>query len=116
MNAVGNDIVDLQIAYLSKKSQDQRFLNRVFTQDEQNCILQAARPETMLWLFWAAKEAAYKFISHLKGTPVFSHKAFQITFNNKQLQAQYDAYGIDLTYDIISYIPLTGDPFRKIFK
>lgn len=65
MPHVGNDIVDLTQSTAKKKSRNIRFLNRVFTPDEQDFILSssAAFPELRLWSCWAAKEAAYKAIS-----------------------------------------------------
>lgn len=64
MPHVGNDIVDLTQSTAKKKSRNIRFLNRVFTPDEQDFILSSsAFPELRLWCCWAAKEAAYKAIS-----------------------------------------------------
>lgn len=60
---VGNDIVDLTDPANQGKSRDTRFLNRVFTGDEQRLIKGAARPDAVLWALWAAKEAAYKVVS-----------------------------------------------------
>lgn len=57
---VGNDVVDLTHPENRGKSQDQRFLNRVFTTDEQNLISKSSSPDATLWALWAAKESAYK--------------------------------------------------------
>jgi len=57
---VGNDVVDLTHPENKGKSQDQRFLNRVFTTDEQNLISKSSSPDATLWALWAAKESAYK--------------------------------------------------------
>ena len=45
------------------KSQNTRFINRVFTPDEQRQIISSANPDTILWTLWAGKETAYKIIS-----------------------------------------------------
>ncbi|HKY69522.1 MAG TPA: 4'-phosphopantetheinyl transferase superfamily protein [Gammaproteobacteria bacterium] len=76
---VGNDIVDLVEALVSCKTQDERFLNRVFTPEEKKIIANAPSPEHMLWAIWAAKETAYKIVSKIIGTPIFSHKAFIVS-------------------------------------
>ncbi|WP_367360564.1 4'-phosphopantetheinyl transferase superfamily protein [Syntrophus sp. (in: bacteria)] len=56
--------MDLTQSTAKKKSRNIRFLNRVFTPDEQDFILSSsAFPELRLWCCWAAKEAAYKAIS-----------------------------------------------------
>jgi phosphopantetheinyl transferase (holo-ACP synthase) len=60
---VGNDVVDLAAPDNLGKSGDGRFLGRVFTAEERALIAGAARPDALLWAFWAAKEAAYKAVS-----------------------------------------------------
>ena len=67
MPPVGNDVVDLAAPGNLGKSGDCRFLGRVFTAEERALIAGAARPDTLLWAFWTAKEAAYKAIS--RGDP-----------------------------------------------
>jgi phosphopantetheine--protein transferase-like protein len=60
---VGNDVVDLKDPENIGKSRDDRFLGRVFTAGERELIASAPSPDTLLWLLWAAKEAAYKAVS-----------------------------------------------------
>ena len=67
MPPVGNDIVDLEAPGNLGKSGDSRFLDRVLAAKERHLIAGAARPDALLWAFWAAKEAAYKAIS--RGDP-----------------------------------------------
>ena len=64
---VGNDVVDLAAPGSLGKSGDGRFCGRVFTAEERALIAGAARPDAILWAFWAAKEAAYKAVS--RGDP-----------------------------------------------
>jgi hypothetical protein len=64
---IGNDIVDLTAPENLKKSLDGRFLDRVFTPDEQDLIGSASWADAMLWALWAGKEGAYKVLS--KGDP-----------------------------------------------
>lgn len=45
------------------KSRNVRFINRVFTLDEQKLISDATHQDAMLWALWAGKETAYKVIS-----------------------------------------------------
>lgn len=98
MQAVGNDIVDLQEALLTNKSHDQRFLNRVFTASEQSIILNSEKPEITLWLLWAAKETAYKLVSQLESPPIFSHKKFIVSFLNSELNVSYETHNFELSY------------------
>lgn len=60
MPLLGNDVVDL--AASEDKSGDGRFLARVLTASEGEYLAASPMPKKTLWLFWAAKEAAYKAI------------------------------------------------------
>tara|TARA_R110002110_G_scaffold124505_2_gene301895 strand:+ start:43288 stop:44016 length:729 start_codon:yes stop_codon:yes gene_type:complete len=95
---VGNDVVDLGVSLPTLKSQDARFLKRVFTPAEQILISTSPNPELQLWLFWAAKETAYKIISKIKTPPVFSHKLFQITIQSHSEQS-VSKQNLQITYD-----------------
>ena len=67
MPPVGNDIVDLVDPGNIWKSADERFCRRVFNAAELSVIAGSARPDSLLWAIWAAKEAAYKATS--RGDP-----------------------------------------------
>lgn len=74
---VGNDVVDLDDATLRGKTGHTRLLERVLTPSEREAVLGAEDPHVALWTRWAAKEAVYKVVSKLRGTPpVFVHRAF----------------------------------------
>jgi len=75
---IGNDIVDLAEPGVAGKEQDRRFMDRVFTPEERARILDAAAPTLALWKTWAAKEAAYKIASKIRGKVVFAHRAFEV--------------------------------------
>lgn len=62
MAFIGNDIVDLTDPGNIGKSGDKRFLQRVFTPPERECIAAAGDPDTMMWALWSAKETAYKVV------------------------------------------------------
>ncbi|MBI4632406.1 MAG: 4-phosphopantetheinyl transferase family protein [Deltaproteobacteria bacterium] len=46
-------------------SRNIRFIRRVFVPDEQERIIRARCPDSLLWSMWAAKEAAYKITSKI---------------------------------------------------
>jgi phosphopantetheinyl transferase (holo-ACP synthase) len=78
---VGNDVVDLTAPRAVGRSRDERFVARVFTELERAALLSADDPDGALWLAWAAKEAAYKVVSKIRGTPpVFVHRAFEVVW------------------------------------
>ena len=57
---IGNDIVDLKLAQKESNWKRPRFLDKIFTQKEQNLIVESAQPDQLVWLFWSMKESAYK--------------------------------------------------------
>ncbi len=77
---VGNDVMDLADPRCIGRSKDRRFLERVFAPSERDHIARSQDPDRTLWLTWAAKEAAYKVVTKLRGEPpVFEHPAFEVT-------------------------------------
>lgn len=57
---IGNDIVDLSLARIQSNWQRKGFLQKLFTPDEQQAILNHPEPGLMVWILWTMKEAAYK--------------------------------------------------------
>lgn len=57
---MGNDIVDLKRFGAADKSNDHRFVGRVFTAQERKLIQEGDDPDRRLWTIWACKETAYK--------------------------------------------------------
>jgi hypothetical protein len=82
---VGNDIVDLKEPDNCGKSGDDRFLSRVFTQEERDRIVGAANPDTLLWALWAAKEAAYKAVSHDAPLICSTPRRYAVTLDDQAL-------------------------------
>jgi hypothetical protein len=77
---LGNDIVDLADPRHTGKAGDERFLQRVFSEEEQEDIRSSENPDRALWIRWAGKEAAFKTISKSLGVPpTFIHSLFQVT-------------------------------------
>jgi len=56
---VGDDVVDLSVL-AEGKERDARFTCRVLAAEERALLAVSAEPGLLLWLLWAAKEAAYK--------------------------------------------------------
>jgi hypothetical protein len=52
---------------------------RVFTPEEQEWIDRSTSPDTTLWMFWAAKEAAFKAVSKLRPGLSFRYRAYVVT-------------------------------------
>jgi len=96
--SVGTDVVDLSEPRCPGKASDTRFLERVLTAAERATLAAAPRDgatgdtvppgetgvspaDLVLWRIWALKEAAFKAITGVLGTPpVFEHRAFEVRF------------------------------------
>ena len=71
---IGNDIVCLATANESKRLNSQRFLDKIFTNEEQAIIKNAPNPNVAIWQLWSVKESAYKSWIQQGFNPVFSPK------------------------------------------
>ncbi len=71
---IGNDIVDLEIALKESNWRRPRFLQKVFTIEEQQYISAASDKDKAVWLLWSKKEAAYKVIIRHFGSRFFRPK------------------------------------------
>jgi len=69
---IGNDIVDLKHSASNWKRP--RFLDKVFTIDEQVLIFSSENEHETLWLLWSMKEAAYKIHVQQFGERFFNPK------------------------------------------
>jgi phosphopantetheinyl transferase (holo-ACP synthase) len=88
---VGNDIVDLEQPRTQGRAGDDRFVGRVFDPEEQAAIRAASDPDLELWARWAAKEAGFKVVSKLIGTPPpFVHRAFKVEWGDAVAQVSAD--------------------------
>ena len=80
LTSLGNDIVDLKA---SEPPLNPRFIERVLTQQEKDSVRDSMQ---LLWLHWAAKEAAYKTLSRGDPNLVFAHKEFEFNFQEKTIR------------------------------
>ncbi len=65
------------------KSEDARFIERVFTPAEKGLIFTSADPDKALWSVWAGKEAAFKAVSKYSegGAPSSSPRKFEVSLD-----------------------------------
>jgi phosphopantetheinyl transferase (holo-ACP synthase) len=86
---VGNDIVDLTNPRTEGRATDERFVGRVFDADEQGAIHSAGGSDVEIWSRWAAKEAGFKAISKVIGSPPpFVHRAFKVAWSDAFVVAE----------------------------
>jgi phosphopantetheinyl transferase (holo-ACP synthase) len=72
---IGNDIVDLALAAQQSNWKRKGYLHKIFTAEEQLCIMKSTSPDQMVWLLWSMKEAAYKIHSRKMGIRNFAPTA-----------------------------------------
>ncbi len=78
---IGNDIVDLGEPELDPRLRNPRFDQRVFSEAERVALKASGAPERLRWIFWAAKEAAYKVARKIDPKTVFSPPRFDVQLN-----------------------------------
>jgi len=81
---IGNDIIDLKVASITTRWDDQRFIDKVFSNSEQDLIRKATDPFRTIWIIWSMKESAYKI--HVRR---YLNRFFAPT----QLKCQFVAFG-----------------------
>jgi len=78
LRGLGNDIVDLADIETRGKGNDCRFLSRVLTGGERE-MLRPGGQDRLLWLFWAAKETAFKAASRVMEDLSFIPRRFEVS-------------------------------------
>ena len=79
----GNDIVDLATAGAESNWKRRGFLQKIFTQQEQQYILNASIPDQMVWKLWSMKESAYKIHTRQYGGRFFAPQKLSCTLLNE---------------------------------
>ncbi|MCK0123286.1 4'-phosphopantetheinyl transferase superfamily protein [Gelidibacter sp. F2691] len=87
---IGNDIVDLEFAKRNSRWQEQRFLNKLFTIEEQDFIRSDDQQFQNIWRLWTMKESVYKITSRAEGKIRFNPTDFKcIVLDSNQGQVFY---------------------------
>lgn len=73
---IGNDIVDLQCARKESNWQRKGFLEKQFTDLEQEIIFRVENSFETVWRLWSMKEAAYKVFMQKHNLPFYAPKKF----------------------------------------
>jgi phosphopantetheinyl transferase (holo-ACP synthase) len=77
----GNDIVDLATAAVESNWRRKGFLEKIFTQQEQQYIKHAPSPDEMVWRLWTMKESAYKIHTRQFGGRFFAPQKFSCSIS-----------------------------------
>ena len=76
---LGNDIVDLACTRARAPARHARFDQRVLTPAEREALAASDAPERLRWVFWAAKEAAYKVSKKRDAQTLWAPSAFAVS-------------------------------------
>ncbi|WP_299115744.1 4'-phosphopantetheinyl transferase superfamily protein [uncultured Winogradskyella sp.] len=79
---VGNDIVDIAQAKKDSNWQRPRFLDKIFTINEQYLIHNSKDKTEMVWRLWSMKEAAYKLCIQLNPNRFYAPRQFKCFIEN----------------------------------
>lgn len=80
---VGNDIVDLNVAFSNSRWRSARFVDKIFTSVEKKQIEGSADVFKTIWRLWSMKESAYKIYLQQHKSPFFDPKKIQTQILNK---------------------------------
>ena len=79
---IGNDIIDFEFAKRHSRWKEQRFLDKLFSAEEQGFILSEGKRFENIWRLWSMKESAYKIMSRADGIIRFNPKDFECSITN----------------------------------
>ena len=79
---IGNDIIDLNYAKTNSRWQEQRFLDKVFSEEEQTFIMANDNRFQNIWYLWSMKESAYKIYARHSNKSSFNPKFFRCKINS----------------------------------
>lgn len=79
---IGNDIIDIASTQENSNWQRRGFLDKVFSESEQEIIYKSPHAFTTVWRLWSMKEAAYKWYLQKGGLPFYSPNRIAIRLKN----------------------------------
>jgi 4'-phosphopantetheinyl transferase EntD len=113
---IGNDLVDLRAREAAGKSGDARFVARVFTAREAELIASSPSPDAVLWMLWAAKEAAYKVAKKLRPDVIFAHSRYEVIPDDGALTEGTGASSVLVSSMLVSSIPWSSVAGRSVLR
>ncbi|MGJ8591552.1 MAG: 4'-phosphopantetheinyl transferase family protein [Aquaticitalea sp.] len=80
---IGNDIIDLSVAGVHSRWQEKRFLDTLFSVEEQAMITADENRFHNIWRLWSMKESAYKIYSRTLKSSIFNPTHFNCNINSE---------------------------------
>lgn len=108
-----NDVVDIFQSRLESVWRRSGFLQKNFTDDEQQYIIDATDPEILVWLLWSMKEAAYKIYNRQAGIRSYIPKKLECKILFK---GSADYTGLVVCYNNLFYTStvIIGDSLHTV--
>ncbi|MFD1062652.1 4'-phosphopantetheinyl transferase superfamily protein [Winogradskyella litorisediminis] len=94
---VGNDIVDIAQAQKDSNWQRPRFLDKLFTEKEQEFIKNSEDKTITVWQFWSMKEAAYKLYVQQNPSRFYAPKQFECVAHASIWKVNYKEFSCYLS-------------------
>jgi phosphopantetheinyl transferase (holo-ACP synthase) len=113
---IGNDIIDLNVAGKNSRWQEQRFLDKLFTQQEQEFILNDDLIYQNIWFLWSMKESAYKIHTRNLKSSNFNPKSYNCAITSKTIgTVSFDNHTVNTTTKYNSDIIYTTAHFKDTY-
>ncbi len=120
---IGNDIIDIKETKRCTNWERPRFLQKIFTTEEQSIIKASADPFTSVWQLWSMKESAYKVFIQAGGNRSFQPTKLEcrlhtstignVTIENTILHTNTTIHS---EYIFSTATKMSTDPETSIFK
>lgn len=88
---IGNDIVDLSISHVGESPRRERYLKKIFTDEEISIIESLGNEDHWIWLLWSIKESVYKIISRKEKRIRYAPKTIQCRGVNIAVKNSYES-------------------------
>ena len=99
---IGNDIVDMQQAKRESNWKRKGYLNKIYSEAEQDIIFYSSNPDQMVWILWSMKEAVYK---------VINRETTHRFYNPEALECNIEHFGKNQIKGAVTY---KGHQFKTI--
>lgn len=116
---IGNDIIDLHLASKESPWNRPRYLDKIFTEEEQSYIYAASNNQLAASLLWSRKESAYKIISRMQKRRFYSPKKLkniQLENMDQSSTRNYDGLVSFEEYTIQTISTVTKDFIHTLAK
>ena len=111
---IGNDIIDLNVAGIISRWKEQRFLDKLFSDEEQAIIMAEEHHFNNIWRLWSMKESAFKVYSRNLKLSLFNPKSFSCEIASETIgTVSFDNLTVSTTTEYTSNTIYTTAQFQE---